>query len=246
MEDMQELAVAIRKDSTAMWEWREKLPDPKRPKTLDALQDMHRGILVFVEKNNHYQRTMDQLRHEQNAKRAGQGDTLVRPAWEAKTDSRKREPPWPFDQNLRELIKIFHHCWAPLLQDLKEDLTQVARKIEAGIVSSPSTEVIQSIRDEMARIATTFHWLQEHWRVPFLHQVDSSGKEDFGFEEVPPGIPNMMQEFEEGFTAASNRQATLEEKWRGGEANQISRRAQIESRVSIVIAIGSLLVSIFK
>lgn len=242
MEDMQELAVAIRKDSAAMWELREKLPELNRPKNLEGLQDLHRGILVFVGKNDQYQTTMDRLRHEQNAKRMGQGDELVRPAWEAKTGT--KQFPWPFDQNLVELIKIFHHCWSPLLQDLKRDLTQVAREIEAGLVSDPSEGAIQVIRSKMGRIAIVFHWLQEHWRVPYLQQIDSSGKEHMGFQEVPPGVPRVMDEFGDQLISATNRLAVLEEKWRGDEANRIARRAQIESRVSLAIALGSLAVSI--
>lgn len=243
MEDMQELATKIRKDSAALWEWREKLPETKRPKTLEGLKDLLTGIQVYVEKNNHYQRTMDSLRHEQNAKHQGRGDEIVRPAWEAKTGT--REFPWSFDTNFREMIKIFHHCFVPIIEDLKKDLTNVSRKIDAGLASLSSTKEIRTIRKEMSDITESFQWLQEHWRIHFVEQIDSSGKESTSFMEVPPGVPNMMRDFDVDLTQVRDRQNKLEEKCRGTEANQIAWWAFGVSVVSILIALGSIAAAIW-
>ena len=235
MIDIDELTKAIKKDSAAMWEWREKLPEQKRPTDLQGLQDLLKDIQTFVEKNDHYQRESDRLRHEQNAKQRGRGDEIVRPAWEAKIST--REFPWAFNTNLIELIKIFHHCYPPLIETLKKDLSEVSSEIEKGLVTLPSKRHIRSIREEMGRIMSTFQWLRKNWRVYYLDQIDTSGKEHTSFQEVPPGVPNMMDEFEKKLAIVSDRQNKLEEKWRAGEAQRLGSRGFWVSIAAIVIAL---------
>ncbi|MFA5273259.1 MAG: hypothetical protein WC353_03800 [Candidatus Peribacter sp.] len=245
MIDMEALAQAIRKDSIAIQARRKELPESKRPNDLAGLQRLRVEIQGFVEKNDRYQRQMDKVRHENNdygPRQGRNGDALVKPAYEVKTAL--QEFPWPFDQNLREFIKIFHHCYTSLIEQLKKDLNKVSAEIECGLVSLPSRRQMKSIRKEMGRITATFQWLQEHWRVPFLGQVDSSGREDMSFMEVPPGVPGTMNEFAIKLTAASDRQNKLEEKVRGSDANRTAKTAVWISCVSLLIAAISLIFSV--
>jgi len=187
---------------------------------------------------------MDEVRHENNEygpRQGRNGDELVRPAWEVKTAL--KEFPWSFDTNFREFIKIFHHCYAPFIEQLKKDLSKVADEIEHGLVSAPSGARMKAIRKEMTRITTTIQWLRKNWRVPFLDQIDSSGKESVSFMEVPPGVPNLMDEFEMKLVSASDRQNKLEEKVRGGDANRTAKIALWISVGSLLLAIASLVVS---
>lgn len=242
---MTALAQEIRKDSIALQARRKELPELKRPKDFVELKRLHDEIQVFVEKNDRYQREMDTVRHENNdygPRQERQGDEIVRPAWEVKTEL--KEFPWSFDTNFREFIKIFHHCYVPLIEQLKKDLSKVADEIEHGLVSVPSSVGMKAIRKEMVRITTTFQWLREHWRVSFLDQIDSSKKESMSFMEVPPGVPNLMDEFEKNLVAASDRQNKLEENMRGGDANRTAKIALWVSAGSLLLAVAALVVSL--
>ena len=84
---------------------------------------------------------------------------------------------------------------------------------------------------------STFQWLRKNWRVYYLDQIDTSGKEHTSFQEVPPGVPNMMDEFEKKLAIVSDRQNKLEEKWRAGEAQRLGSRGFWVSIAAIVIAL---------
>lgn len=244
MTDMTTLAQEIKRDSIAIQARRKELPELKRPKNFAGLQALRNEIQLFVEKNDRYQRKMDEVRHSNNEygpRQSRNGDELVRSAWEVKTAL--NEFPWSFDTNFREFIKIFHHCYAPFIEELKKDLSKIADEIEHGLVSAPSSTRMKTIRKEMTRITATFQWLRENWRVPFLDQIDFSGKENMSFMEVPPGVPNMMDDFKKKLVATSDRQNKLEEKVRGGDANRTAKIALWISIGSLLLAIVSLVIS---
>jgi len=227
-----------------MQKLRDELPELKRPKNLIDLKKLRKEIETYVKKNNRYQRKISTLQHQHNEygpNHGRLGDAIVREALQAKMFTEK--PPWPFNQQLREYIKIFYHCYSPLLSKLKEELAPVAREIEHGLVSLPSNNKMIAIRKDMSRITATFQWMLEHERICFMEQIDSSGKEATSEMIPPPGVPHQMTEFKKELISASDRQNKLDDKLRGSDANRTAKTALMISFVSLVVATLSFFVS---
>lgn len=245
--DMKQLAQDITNDSEAIRRRREELPETKRPKDISGMKNLRKEIEFYKNRNDKYQETIDTLRHLNNGYERGKllshkGDELVRPAWEAKTNPTK-QPPWPFDTNFKELIKIFHHCYAPVLKQLQSDLERVARKIEQGMALLPSERQMKLIRSDVSKIASDFHWLQENWRVHYLQQIDSSEKKDFSFQEVPPGIPNIMRDVEQQLLSVTNRLKELNDSFRGEKSLGISKSQLVWGIIGVLLTVFTLVLA---
>lgn len=244
MADMEALALAITSDSKAILEIRNSLPEPKRPDDIPGLKKLLAQIMIYVKKNDYYQSEINELQHKKNTyerEQGREGDQLVRPAWLAKTGL--REPPWPFDQNFIELIKIFHHCYSPVLKQLQTNLERISRTIEQGIALLPSKKQMKLIRREVARIASDFHWLQENWHVHYLQQIDSSGKKNYGFQEVPPGIPNIMNDVEKQLLVVTNRLKDLGDSFRGEKSLGISKSQLVWAIIAVLLTVFGIMLA---
>lgn len=244
MVDMNELALAIRADSEAILKIRNSLPESKRPENISDLKKLLARIMIYVKKNDYYQSQINELQHKKNTygrEQGREGDQLVRPAWLAKTGL--KEPPWPFDQNFIELIKIFHHCYAPMLKQLETGLERIARTIEQGMALLPSKRQMKLIRSEVSRLASELHWLQENWRVHYLQQIDSSGKKHFGFQEVPLGIPHLMSDVEKKLLSVTNRLKDLGDSFRGEKSLGISMSQLVWGIIAVLLTVFGLILA---
>lgn len=242
--DIKQLAQDITNQSEAIRKRRVELPEPRRPKDIAGMKKLRREVELYVKKNDEYQRTIDTFRHTKNRYERGgglshDGDEFVRPAWEAKTRP-TQQPPWPFDTNFRELIKILHHCYSPVLLQLKNDIASLVRLINATSTESLTKKSVRICRIELARITSSLNWLRENERIHFLNQIDSSGKESVSFQVPSPGVPDMMNDAEKELAAVREKFDKLEEKFfsqKGHNANS--------KRLLVTVIVGSFTVAGF-
>jgi hypothetical protein len=106
----------------------------------------------------------------------------------------------------------------------------------------PSKKQMKLIRSEVSRLALELHWLQENWRVHYLQQIDSSGKKHFGFQEVPPGIPNMISDVEKKLRSVTNRLKNLSDSFRNEKSLGISKSQLVWGIIAVLLTVFGLII----